>query len=115
VIAASAVVEDLMTGPGHAPSMTSVYHLDGADLRMTHYCAARNQPRLKARRIDLARGFLAFDYVDATNLASPETSHVHGFELRFVDADHLELTFLFLGGGKQSLEHITLSRTDRGG
>jgi len=31
----SAVVEDLTMGPGDAPSMTSVYHLDGGDLRMT--------------------------------------------------------------------------------
>jgi hypothetical protein len=37
----SAVVEDLSNG-------ISVYHLDGADLRMTHYCAAQNQPRLRA-------------------------------------------------------------------
>jgi hypothetical protein len=59
----SAVVENL-TVDG-VPSMTSVYHLDGADLRMTHYCAAQNQPRLKARQIDLAKGILDLDFVDA--------------------------------------------------
>jgi hypothetical protein len=32
----SAVVENLTIGG--LPSMTSVYHLDGSDLRMTHYC-----------------------------------------------------------------------------
>ncbi len=45
----SAVVETLTMGG--VPGMTSVYHLDGADLRMTHFCAAQNQPRLKAHRI----------------------------------------------------------------
>src|SRR5437868_4462867 len=77
----SAVVEDLTMGPASVPSMTSVYHLDGPDLRLTHYCAARNQPRLKAREIDLAGGALAFDFVDATNLASPEAPHVAGREV----------------------------------
>ena len=42
----TAVVEDLIVD-GNA-NMTTVYHLDGADLRATHYCAAGNQPRLKA-------------------------------------------------------------------
>src|SRR5690242_11833427 len=45
----SALVEDLSTG--ETPSMTTVYHTDGADLRMTHFCAAQNQPRLKAKKV----------------------------------------------------------------
>lgn len=39
----SAVVEDLISNG--TPNMTTVYHLDAADLRATHYCAAGNQPR----------------------------------------------------------------------
>jgi hypothetical protein len=104
----SAVVENLaMNG---VPSMTSVYHLDGADLRMTHYCAAQNQPRLKARQIDLAKGVLDFDFVDATNLRSPDAPHVSGLELRLLSADHITLTFLFEAGGKRSKEFIDLKR-----
>jgi len=70
----SAVVENL--GTDGVPAMTSVYHLDGADLRMTHYCGVQNQPRLKARQIDVAKGILDFDFVDATNLRSPDAPHV---------------------------------------
>lgn len=66
----SAVVETL-TQDG-VPMMTTVYHTDGSDLRMTRYCAARNQPRLKASKIDLADGSIDFAFVDATNLSSPE-------------------------------------------
>ena len=55
----SAVVENLIME--NAPVMTSVYHLDGADLRITHFCAAQNQPRLKAGQIDLAKGIIDFD------------------------------------------------------
>lgn len=106
----SAVVEDLIMGSSEVPSMTSVYHLDGSDLRMTHYCAAQNQPRLRAREIDLGRGRLSFAFVDATNLSSPDAAHVSGLEMRLIDADHVELTFLFVGAGKKSFEHISLAR-----
>jgi hypothetical protein len=104
----SAIVENLIMGG--APTMTSVYHLDGADLRMTHYCAAQNQPRLKASQIDTARGILDFSFIDATNLSSPEAPHVYGLETRFLDPDHITLTFLFEGSGKRSKERIDLKR-----
>jgi hypothetical protein len=104
----SAVVENLaMDG---VLSMSSVYHLDGSDLRMTHYCGAQNQPRLKARRIDVAKGILDFDFVDATNLRTPDAPHVYGLEMRLLNADHITITFLFEGGGKQSREFIDLKR-----
>ena len=104
----SALVETLSIDG--APTMTSVYHLDGPDLRMTHFCAAHNQPRLKANRIDLARGELDFAIVDITNLAAPDAPHVEGLEIRLRDADHAELTFLFTGAGRQSRERISLTR-----
>ena len=104
----SAVVENLTMGG--VPTMTSVYHLDGDDLRMTHYCAARNQPRLKATQIDSAKGIVNFSFVDATNLSSPDAPHVHGLEFRFLDADHITLTFLFQSGSREGRELITLTR-----
>ena len=107
----SAVVESLLTGGESA--MTSVYHLDGSDLRMTHFCGAQNQPRLKARTIDLPRGVIDFAFVDATNLRSPGAGHVHGVELRLVDDDHITLTFLFEAGGQKSRERIALKRLRR--
>ena len=42
----SAVHETLF--PGQPMEMVSVYHLDRADLVMTHYCVLGNQPRMKA-------------------------------------------------------------------
>jgi len=107
----SAVVEDLLSASDGVPSMSSVYHLDGSDLRMTHYCGTRNQPRLKASKIDLAGGAVDFAFVDATNLASPDAPHVTGLELRFGDDDHFTMTFLFEGGGKSSRERISLQRS----
>ncbi|HUD71683.1 MAG TPA: hypothetical protein VMQ62_06935 [Dongiaceae bacterium] len=104
----SAVVEDLIMG--EVPSMTSVYHLDGADLRMTHYCAAGNQPRLKATGIDPKEHALHFDLVDVTNLKSPTAGHVTRVDLKVVDPNHLNLTFTFEGSGREAYEAIQVTR-----
>jgi hypothetical protein len=107
----SALVENLIMGG--VLSMTSVYHLDGADLRLTHFCGAQNQPRLKAERIDLAHGTIDFGFVDVTNLRSPDAGHVHGLEMRLIDSNHITVTFLFQNGDKESRERIVLKRVER--
>jgi hypothetical protein len=104
----SALVEDLLSDG--TPTMTTVYHLDGEDLRMTHYCGARNQPRLKARAIDLKRGVVSFAFVDATGLRSADSPHVRGSEIDMVDADHLTISFEFVAGERVSTEVISLER-----
>jgi hypothetical protein len=104
----SALVEDLSTGD--TPSMTTVYHLDNGDLRLTHYCAARNQPRLKATKIDLGKGTMEFTFVDVTNVPSLAAPFVHGLDVKVANADQLELTFHFESAGKKSDEHISLKR-----
>jgi len=104
----SALVENLIAE--ESPIMTSVYHLDGADLRMTHFCGAQNQPRLKADQVDLSRGLINFAFVDITNLRSPDAPHVHGMEMRWIDPNHINVTFLFQSGNKESRERIDLKR-----
>jgi hypothetical protein len=104
----SALVEDLIMGD--APTMTTVYHLDGAELRMTHFCAAKNQPRLKASHIDAGAGTARFSFVDVTN-ASANGAYVDGFSIHIVDADNLKLEFDFGGSsGKRAVESIVLRR-----
>jgi hypothetical protein len=107
----SALVENLIAQG--APVMTSVYHLDAADLRVTHFCGAQNQPRLKAERIDLGHGLIDFGFVDITNLRAPDAPHVHGLEIRFIDSNHVTVTFLFQSGGKESRERISLQRVEK--
>lgn len=105
----TAVVEDLIER--QVPVMTTVYHLDGADLRMTHFGGTGNQPRLRATAIDVENRRLAFAFVDITNAASADAPHVDGFELSGADGEHLALVFHFSAGGKASIEHIDLVRT----
>ncbi|HEY4640055.1 MAG TPA: hypothetical protein VII75_01805 [Thermoanaerobaculia bacterium] len=105
----SAVMENLIMGDTAVPSMTTIYHMDGADLRMTHYCAAHNQPRLKAV-MPAQPGSIHFAFVDGTDLAE-HPAHVGEFDIRFIDPNHLVLEFTFVNGAKKSVEHIELART----
>jgi hypothetical protein len=109
----AAVIENLTYVEIGELAMTSVYHLDNGDLRMTHFCV-QNQPRLKASQIDIGKGVLDFSFVDATNLSSPDASKVDGLEMRFLDADHITLTFLVDGGANHFRELVTLHRRQTG-
>ena len=103
----TAVVEDLIVD-GNA-NMTTVYHLDGADLCATHYCAAGNQPRLKATSTDDNK-VVKFHMVDITNMPTPEAGHVRDLELRLTSASQITILFTFVGAGKESVERIELAR-----
>jgi hypothetical protein len=104
----SALVENLiMEG---VPTMTSVYHLDNSDLRVTHFCAAKNQPRLKASKIDIDKGKFDFALVDVTNVPSLDAPFVHGLDIEFLNPELVALTFHFEAAGNKSDEHITLKR-----
>lgn len=98
----SAVQETLF--PGQPMEMVSVYHADGADLIMTHYCALGNQPRLKADPKSPANQ-LKFLFAGGTNLDPAKDMHMHEATLTFVDADHLEITGVAWVGGKPAPDH----------
>jgi len=104
----TAVVEDLIMDGN--PNMTTVYHLDGADLRATHYCAAGNQPRLKATSTEDDNKVVKFHMVDITNMPTPEAGHVRDLELRLTSASQITILFTFVGSGKESVERIELAR-----
>jgi hypothetical protein len=71
------LVENIMMA-GEIPTMSTVYHLNGSDLRMTHYRGAQNQPRLMASHIDESTGTVEFSFVDVTNAAAHPV-YVKGF------------------------------------
>ncbi|MGP0066092.1 MAG: hypothetical protein ACLQGP_21145 [Isosphaeraceae bacterium] len=79
--AGSAVVETQFPGTGH--EMTSVYHLDGDDLRMTHYCAMGNQPHVKLDRARSRPDHLIFVFDGGTNLDPKKDMHIHGLTMTF--------------------------------
>ena len=74
-----AVIEQLFMG-GAVPSMSSIYHIHADELRMTHYCISRTQPRLKATRIDEADRTAEFDVIDVTGTDPQGRPHVRRFQ-----------------------------------
>jgi hypothetical protein len=61
----SALVETFITASGK--ETLSVYHRDGRELMLTHYCAQGNQARLKATEANGDR--IVFTFLDASNVA----------------------------------------------
>jgi hypothetical protein len=110
------VVRYRLTGKGSAlieefigdPAMTTVYHLDGDDLRMTHYCNAGNQPRMKAAIYE--SNILKFEFVDVTNLSSPNAYHTRTLDIVFHDDDHVDLRFVGLKNGEDVPGTVSLTR-----
>ena len=95
----SAVTETLFPGTEH--EMLTVYHLDGNDLVLTHYCAAGNQPRMKAAIADGGKT-LAFHFVGGSNIVPDKDVHMHEATIKFVDADHVHAEWMMWQGGKQA-------------
>ena len=80
-------------------NMVTMFHLDGPRLMMTHYCAAKNQPRMVGNvRPD---GAVDFKFLDATNLPDPKAGHMHRMILSFKDADHFAEEWFFMTDGKE--------------
>jgi len=80
-------VRELMF-PGTPHEMTNMYTLDGNSLVMTHYCAAGNQPHMRAAGIDEGRMVFASDGV--SDLKSADEVYMGEMTLVIVDDDHIE-------------------------
>ena len=104
--AGSAVVEELFPGSHHA--MTTVYHLDGSELVLTHYCMSGNQPRMRVREADGRH--MSFEMFDITNLANPKGYHTTHLDLVFLSDDRVELTYRGISDGKESTQVLQLTR-----
>jgi hypothetical protein len=90
------VVERLFVDQPH--EMTTVYHLDGADLVLTHYCAAGNQPRMRTRKTDTAVLFFEFD--GGTNFDPARDMHMHEAKIEFVGPDEIRHSWQSWKDGK---------------
>ncbi len=93
----SAVHETLFPGQPH--EMVSVYHQDGADLIMTHYCVLGNQPRMKADPKSPANQ-IRFQFAGGSNLDPAKDKHMHEGTITFVDENHIEWSGVAWEGGK---------------
>jgi len=107
----SAVVEtSLEAHPGE--TMLTVFVLDGDRLRLTHYCVAKNQPRLEATSFEEEGRQVTFTYLDGGNLPSRDRGHMDKAVFRFEDPDHVTSRWTWYQDGKERwLEEIRLTRS----
>ena len=91
---------------GTAGETMSVFHRDGDRIMATHYCGQGNQPRLVLK--PGSDDDLVFEYLDATNLADADASHL--VRLRFVIRDDGSLdrfeTYRHAGSDESSRLHL---------
>jgi hypothetical protein len=104
----SAVMSEIY---GHGPGdMVSMFHLDGPNrLLLTHYCGAGNQPRMQAS-VSPDGKTISFNFVDATNLASPDAGHMQRMVLILLDDNHHTEEWVFVDHGKEMKEVFDLRR-----
>jgi hypothetical protein len=96
VSAGSAVM--LVTDPGTDHEMVTMFHADDGQLLATHYCAARNQPRMRAAGKD-EPGKLVFEFVDGTNLKT-HPGRMERLVITIPDAGHHLQEWTFVERGK---------------
>ena len=107
VSAGSAVM--LVTDPGTAHEMVTMFHRDDGALMATHYCSAMNQPRMKATSAaDPSR--IAFQFVDGTNLG-PHPAHMQGLVVTSDGPDHHLQEWTFAQGGQLATMTFDMRRT----
>jgi hypothetical protein len=98
--------------PGTDHEMVSMYHVDGDNLLLTHYCAVGNQPRLKLDKKASTPNELKFVFDGGTNLNADKDMHIHSLRTVIKDKGHIEEEWeAYQEGKKIATEKFTLSRS----
>ena len=101
----SALMSEIQGGE----DMITMFHLDGDRLMLTHYCGAGNQPRMKATASPDGET-ITFEFLDATNLASPQAGHMHRAIFTIPDSEHHTEEWFFEQDGKEVHGRFELQR-----
>ena len=101
----TAIEETVFPGADH--EMITMYHLDGDDLILTHYCILGNQPRMRAEPgKDVDR--IAFKFVGGTNMKSANEHHMDHATFTLLDNDHFKTEWVSCKDGATCHE-VTLN------
>lgn len=92
-------------------TMLTMIHMDEDRLILTHYCEARNQPRLVGTMFENEGRRITFTFLDGTNLSSRDQGHMDKAVYEFIDDDHFSSRWTWYQNGKEDwLEDIVLVR-----
>ena len=99
--AGSAVVETYAAGtPGE---METIFHMDGDQLLLTHYCVLQNAPVLRFEKSNKP-GELKFVFQGGTNFDPKSDAHLHETTIQIKDRDTVEKTSTVFANGKANPE-----------
>ena len=111
VIAGGSVVRSTSFDAHPGETMLTLFHMDGDRLMLTHYCVARNQPRMVASRFEDGGKKITFDFLDATNLPRPGAGHMHAAVFELVDGNRFKSRWSWFQEGSESwMEEIAYER-----
>ena len=106
----SAVMSEIVsTMNGKSEDMITMFNLDGDRLLLTHYCAAGNQPRMRASASPDGKT-VTFDFIDATNLKSSRDPHMYRVVFNFIDPNHHTEQWHFQLPGREMVEIFDLQK-----
>jgi hypothetical protein len=92
-------------------TMVTIYCMDGDQLFLTHYCVAKNQPRLRATAFAPDLSSVTFTFVDGTNLPTRDTGHMDQVIESFGDAEHFKARWTWYEKGQERwMEEIQYTR-----
>lgn len=98
----SALVETDFAGTDM--EMVTVYHRDGDNLLLTHYCMLGNQPQMRARPVGDGNE-LFFEFAGGCNIDPAKDKHMHQARIRFVDDNHVHSEWELFADGKPAGKH----------
>ncbi len=92
-------------------TMLTMYHMDGELFMLTHYCVAKNQPRMRATEISEDGNTIIFTFLDATNLSSRDKGHMDKAMFRFESDDRFTTKWTWYQNGQERwMEEIVYTR-----
>jgi hypothetical protein len=110
-IAGGSVVVETSFDAHPNETMMTMFHLDGERLMLTHYCVAKNQPRLVATSFADDGKTITFTFLDGANIPTRDKGHMDKAVFRFIDDNRVASRWTWYQNGKENwMEEIQLER-----
>lgn len=112
IIAAGSVVMEESWFEGHkGEMMVTTYYMDGDKLMLTHYCVAKNAPRMQATEISDDGKNILFTFVDGANIPTRDKGHMDKASYKFSGKDSFSSRWTWYANGKEQwMEEFNFSR-----
>ncbi len=91
--------------------MATAFYLDGDRLMLTHYCMAKNAPRLEATAFGDGGRTVVFTFVDGANIPTRDKGHMDKAVFRFETEDRVVSRWTWYENGREKwFEEIVQTR-----